>query len=145
MKVNEIKVSYKKKKRSVKICSSEDAYKILRPFFEDEMELRESFYVLYLDSAQNALGVLRISTGGVRGTVFDPKIAFSTGCIMLASALILSHNHPSGNKQPSKADIEITKNAITAGKLLEINVKDNLIITEYGYLSMADENILTFP
>ena len=88
------------------------------------------------------LGIYHLSKGGIAGTVVDPKIVFSVALKSAASSLILIHNHPSGNLQPSEADKTITKKLVDAAKLLDINVLDHLIISIESYYSFADEGLL---
>ena len=83
-----------------------------------------------------------ISRGGVAGTVADPKLIFKEALENLASSIILVHNHPSGNRQPSAADISLTKKLKEAGNLLDLPVLDHLIYTDNGYYSFADEGML---
>ena len=83
-----------------------------------------------------------ISSGGISGTVADPKFIFKIALDHLASSLILVHNHPSGNLQPSEADIRLTHKLRKSGELLEIAVLDHIIFTDHNFLSFADENLL---
>ena len=84
----------------------------------------------------------RISSGGVAGTVVDPKIVFKSALDKRASAIILAHNHPSGNLKPSKQDVKLTQQMTEAGRLLDISVLDHLIVTEQGFFSFADEGMM---
>jgi DNA repair protein RadC len=86
--------------------------------------------------------VIQISAGGISGTVADPKMIFKAALEHLASALILVHNHPSGNLSPSQADRDLTRKLREAGSVLEIPVLDHLIFTDNHYLSFADESLL---
>jgi len=83
-----------------------------------------------------------ISSGGVEGTVADPKVIFQVALKANASSIILAHNHPSGNIEPSEADIRLTRNLKQAGELLKISVLDHLILTSESYYSFADENMI---
>ena len=142
MKVAEVKLTYKSKvaiKDRAKIISSESAYKILRPFFMEDMEYKESFYVMYLNRANAVLGVLKISEGGCSGTVVDNKIVFQGALLANAQGIILAHNHPSGNLEPSGADERLTEKCVELGKLLELPVLDHLILTMESYYSFADD------
>lgn len=122
------------------ITSSDDAYQLMKP---DMMDLPyEVFWVILLNRANQVIKKQTISTGGVSGTVADPKIIFHAAIENLASAIILVHNHPSGNLKPSQADISLTRKMKDSGKLLEIPVLDHLIFTDEGYLSFADEGLL---
>jgi DNA repair protein RadC len=88
------------------------------------------------------IGRERVSVGGVAGTVVDAKLIFQKAIQQLASSIILAHNHPSGNLRPSQADIDLTKKLKSAGKVLDIQVLDHLIISEAGYTSLADEQLM---
>jgi DNA repair protein RadC len=83
-----------------------------------------------------------VSKGGLSGTVADPKIIFHMALQHQASALIMVHNHPSGNLKPSREDLVLTKKIADAGRMLDINVLDHLIITDSGYFSFGDEGLL---
>ena len=80
--------------------------------------------------------------GGIAGTVVDPKIIFKFALDFMASSIILCHNHPSGNNQPSEADNRLTKKIKEAGNLLDIMVLDHLIIADQCFYSFADEGKL---
>ena len=141
----EIQVSYKSKVKYSemrKIISSKDAEEILRNVWSNVMELREEFYMLVLNRANKVLGYYLISQGGTAGTVVDPKLIFSVALKCHASAIILAHNHPSGNTKPSEADLKLTKNLVAGGKLLEISVLDHLILTSENFFSFADEGLM---
>lgn len=132
------KESYSLKK--VKITSSRGVYELMKP---ELMDLAyEAFWVILLNRANQVIKKQHISTGGVSGTVADPKIIFKAALENLASAIILVHNHPSGNLKPSQADLNLTNKVKNAGALLEIPVLDHLIFTDEGYLSFADEGLL---
>lgn len=124
----------------LKITCSEDAYKIMRPLLSDL--LHEEFWVLLLSRNNTVLKKQQISSGGVSGTVADPKLIFKYALEELASGIILVHNHPSGNTKPSQADMSLTQKMKTAGMALEIAVLDHVIFTDTGYFSFADEGIL---
>ena len=102
----------------------------------------EQFKVLLLNRANKVLGIFEVSSGGSTGTVADPKLIFAAAIKANACGIILAHNHPSGNLQPSQADIDLTKRMKEGGRLLEIQVLDHIIVTTEGYYSFADEGIL---
>ena len=106
------------------------------------MEFKEEFYIILLNRANKVLGWYKVSEGGMSGTVVDPKLVFSIALKSMASAILLSHNHPSGNLKPSNEDINLTKRLKEAGALLEIPVLDHLILTSDGYYSFADEGMM---
>jgi len=123
-----------------KITSSKDAFDILKG---DMMDLpKEEFWVLLLNRANCVMKKKRISEGGVAGTVADPKIIYKLALEELATSVIVAHNHPSGNLQASQSDIDLTKKLKEAGKFLEIQLLDHIIIANQKYLSFADEGMI---
>lgn len=144
--VAEVKVSYNPKFKASErpqINEAKLAYKILlQQWDKDRIELLEEFKVILLNRNNRVLGIINLSSGGLTGTIVDPKILFSVALKSCASSLILAHNHPSGNLKPSQADIDITRKLVTSGKMLEIGVIDHLIITTDGYYSFADEGLM---
>ncbi|MBN8651425.1 MAG: JAB domain-containing protein [Cyclobacteriaceae bacterium] len=144
--VAEIQLSYKtmvKPSERPKINSSRDAYNILlQTWDDDKIEFVEQFKVLLINRANRVLGIVAISTGGMTGTVADPKIIFASALKANACSLILAHNHPSGNRQPSQADIDLSRKVREGGKLLEIQVLDHIIVTTEGYTSLSDEGLM---
>jgi len=102
----------------------------------------EAFKVIYLNQRNSVLSVKTLSEGGIAGTVVDPRLIYKEALNQTAVAIILAHNHPSGNLKPSKQDIAITEKMKSAGLMLDIKVLDHLIISEHGYYSFADEGML---
>lgn len=143
MKLSEIKVSYSYTSNKIQISGSHSVYQlIIENWNLGTIQLYEEFKILLLNRNNSVLGIYQISKGGVAGTVVDPKIIFSVALKSLASSIILVHNHPSSNLKPSAADIKITKQLKEAGKLLDIQVLDHLIITAESYFSFADERMI---
>lgn len=143
--VAEISVSYKPSKaHKPLIKSSDDAYYHMLKFFpEDTIALHETFVVGYLNRANRLIGVYELSKGGITGTIADPRIIMAIALKAAATGLLLSHNHPSGNLQPSSTDIEITKKIESACKFLDIKLLDHLIISPAGtYFSFIDEGLI---
>jgi len=124
----------------IKITCSNDIYELMKPELLDLP--KEQFWVILLNRANRILKKEQISSGGVTGTVADPKIIFKAALDQYASSIILVHNHPSGNLKPSQADIDLTNKMKSAGKLLEIPVLDHIIFGDEGYLSFADEGMI---
>jgi len=120
-----------------KITCSRDVYELLLPELSDLYY--EQFFVLLLDRAHKVIRKINISQGGVAGTVADPKKIFKTALDHNASSIILAHNHPSDNLKPSDNDIRLTKKLSEAGKVLEIEVLDHVIVGNDNYFSFADE------
>jgi DNA repair protein RadC len=123
-----------------KISSSKSAYDIMYPIIGELPH--EEFWILYLNNSNKVTYKSQLSKGGITGTVVDIRIVFKTAFEQNAVSLILCHNHPSGILQASDPDRHITRKMKEAGKMLEINIIDHLIITSNGYLSFADEGIL---
>lgn len=122
------------------IKSSETVYEIMSGDLGDLQH--EEFWILLLKRNNELIKKVRISAGGVAGTVADSRIIFKHALEELASTIVLVHNHPSGNLKPSTADTQLTKRLVEAGKLMEISVVDHLIITDSGYFSFADEGMV---
>lgn len=139
--VGEVSLIYTRKHITIpfsKITSPEEAYSAFKFIFDRRtMEHKESVYAMYLDRANKVLGFAQISTGGVAGSVVDPKIVFQYALLLNASGLILAHNHPSGNLKPSKSDINLTEKIRKGAKLLDIDLLDHLIITSEDYCSVC--------
>jgi len=123
-----------------KVITSKDVFEIMKPSMIDLPH--EEFWLLMLNRASSVIKKELISRGGVSGTVVDAKIIFKSAVEQYASSIILCHNHPSGNLNPSDADIRLTKNIKEAGKIMEISLLDHLIISEKGFYSFADEGII---
>ena len=141
----EIEVSYRtsvKASERRKITTSKDAESIFREIWSAGMEFKEEFYVILLNRANKVLGWYKVSEGGMSGTVVDPKLIFSIALKGLACSIVLAHNHPSGNLQPSSQDITLTKRLKAAGELLEIPVLDHLILSNEGFYSFSDEGMM---
>lgn len=147
-KISEVELVYRTKVKASErpsVNTSNDAYNILMQYWdENKIELLEQFKILLLNRASHVIGISDISTGGVAGTVVDPKIVFSIALKANASSIILAHNHPSGNLQPSKEDNAVTTKMREAGSFLDLRVLDHLIVTKDGYYSYTDEGKLCF-
>lgn len=144
--VSEIKVSYMPKFKAwdrPMIRSSKDAYEILFNNWDlNRIEMTEQFFILLLNRANHVIGMTEISSGGFAATVVDPKVIFSVALKCAASGLILAHNHPSSNMTPSDAELSITRRIASAGKLLDIEIFDHLIVSRNGYYSFGDQGLL---
>jgi DNA repair protein RadC len=123
-----------------KVVSSRDAFEIFHSLIGDLPY--EEFWMLILSKANKVLKKVRISEGGVSGTVVDPKKIYKIALDHHSSSLILGHNHPSGNTQPSEADHKITKKIKECGILLDIAVLDHIIVGNEQFYSFADEGIM---
>jgi DNA repair protein RadC len=122
------------------IRSSRDVFEIFQPLLCDLQ--KEEFWVLLLNRANKVLHRFRMSEGGIAGTVVDPRLIFKSALDHLASSIILCHNHPSGNPKPSQADLDLTHKMKDAGKLLDIQLPDHVIVAGNSYYSFADEGVI---
>ena len=142
----EIEISYHPKFKASErpqIDSSVKAYQtLLHNWNQDRIELIEEFKIILLNRRNRVLGMVNISQGGMAGTIADPKIIFAVALKACASGIILSHSHPSGESNPSDADLKLTRKLTEVGKLLDINILDHIIVCSESYFSFADEGLL---
>lgn len=145
-KVAEVELIYKSKIKASErptISSSADAAKILKLLWEEgKLELVEQFKILFLNRSNKVICLYNLSTGGITGTVADPRLIFTAALKANAVAILLAHNHPSGSLKPSRADEELTQKIKSAGAFLDIKVLDHIILAEDAYFSFADEGLL---
>ena len=143
-KVGEVKLSYKPKfKNQQKVTCSEDAYKyMLSTYKKGTICYKEYFKVLFLNQANQILGYTLISEGGLTETTADVRLIFQTALLTNSVALILAHNHPSGNLKPSPEDIRLTKQVREASNFMRIKILDHIILSDTEYYSFADEGML---
>ncbi len=126
--------------RKYKIKKSKDAFDLFFSQFEDLDH--EHFYVAFLNRANFVMRCELLSVGGLSGTVVDVRMIMNRAILLKSSAIILAHNHPSGNLNPSEQDRDITARVKEACKLFDIMLMDHLIIANQLYLSFADEGYL---
>ena len=142
----EFKISFKKKgsvEQLYEVKDPETAADICRKCFDSGIiDWKEEFIVIALSRARKMTGFYPASSGGVTGTVVDPRVIFQLALLSNASALLICHNHPSGNLKPSQQDRELTRELVEAGKFLHIEVVDHLIITSEGYYSFSDNGLI---
>jgi len=124
----------------IPVKSSETVFNLFHPIMGD-LEYEE-FWLLMLNRANRVLGRFKVSQGGLSGTVIDTRIILKKALDNLASSIIVCHNHPSGNKQPSDADVKITEKLKKAAEMLEIKLLDHVIIADKSYFSFADEGLV---
>lgn len=146
IKLPEISIKIKIKNRpnqELAIRSSKDAADIARSIIDaDSIEWKEEFIMLCLNRANKVMGFHKVSSGGRTGTVADPRIIYTIALNSLSTGIIVIHNHPSGNLNPSGADNELTDKIKKAGQMLDINLLDHIILTADSYYSYADEGTL---
>ncbi|MDQ3111444.1 MAG: DNA repair protein RadC [Bacteroidota bacterium] len=125
---------------SMKVTSSGDAYRIIRPEL-DELQ-HEEFYIMLLNRSNIVTKKEQVSRGGMNATIVDPKIVFKIAVNNGASGIILAHNHPSGAVKPSEQDIRLTKKLKEGAELLDIGLLDHIIVGANTYYSFADEGLV---
>jgi DNA repair protein RadC len=143
MKANEIKAIYTANSITHEcdsiISSSVAADFIKKAYEEGTIEYYESCYVLFLNRKNKPLGFSKIADGGIAGCTVDVKRVFQMALLANSSAIMIFHNHPSGNLNPSDADFDITKRLIKAGEVMDISLLDHIIVTSNSHLSMRTE------
>lgn len=145
--VTEISIAYRNKQKASErtlITSSAQAHTLLLEGYDpDTVGLQEQFVVMFLNAGNRVLGVYRASVGGITGTVCDIRLILGIALKVAASALIVSHNHPSGTLRPSRADEDLTSKLKEAAKWMDLKLLDHLIISPTSeYYSFADEGKL---
>lgn len=123
-----------------KIVSSRSVFELMQPIIGELQH--EEFWIIYLNNSNKVIQKQQLSKGGITGTLVDVRLVMKTALDLVATGLILVHNHPSGTLKPSEADKQLTQKLKQAAKSLDIKVLDHLIITEKAYFSFADETIL---
>ncbi|WP_424495114.1 RadC family protein [Salinimicrobium sp. GXAS 041] len=123
-----------------KISSSASVFELMQPIIGELPH--EEFWIIYLNNSNKVIDQLQLSKGGITGTLVDVRLALKKALELGATSIILSHNHPSGNLNPSSADKQLTQKLKTAGESLDIKILDHIIVTEKSYFSFADEGLL---
>lgn len=126
----------RRKARGIRIKGSQDAYNALKSVYKDLQH--EEFWILILNGGNQIIDKQLISRGGRTGTMVDAKLVFEAALRAQSNAIILSHNHPSGNRRPSEADLLLTTDLVVAGHYLNIKVLDHLIFGGDNYYSFID-------
>jgi DNA repair protein RadC len=123
------------------ISCTQDAYAFALEYCK-EIEFAEGFYVMLLNRANRLLGIRKVSSGGLTSTIVDVRLIFSIALKGLATSIIVFHNHPSGNVQPSDNDDAVTQKIFDAGKIMDIQLSDHLIISPHKYYCYAESGRL---
>jgi len=122
----------------IQITNSKICADFIKQFYNEDIEIYESCFLLLLNQANNTIGYSKISQGGIVGTIVDIRLIAKYAIESLATAVILAHNHPSGNLTPSEADKNLTKKVKESLNIFDIKLLDHLILTENDYYSFAD-------
>ena len=146
MKIPKVKIQVKIENltEATKLTSSSDVYKELHGLYDqDSVYYPEESIIIFMNRSNKVLGYKKISSGGVTGTVVDARIIFThalmvPGCV----SVIVSHNHPSGQVNPSKEDIKLTDKLKKAGDIIDIKITDHIVYTPEKYFSFSDEGLI---
>ena len=122
------------------VRSPADAAAVLAEYFSDRD--REEFVVAFLDTANTLTGLHVASVGGLAASIVEPRQVFKAAVLANAAAVLLAHNHPSGNPEPSREDVAVTRQLVEAGKVMGVPVHDHLILTDHGHTSLAERGLM---
>jgi DNA repair protein RadC len=123
-----------------KISSPKDFFELFQPIFKEEPV--EIFVVAWLSSANRIIGFEKVSVGNINSSIVDPRSVFRSAIVSNSASIIVAHNHPSGNNEPSEEDISITKKLVESGKLLGVHVFDHIIFAEDTYTSFVERRLI---
>lgn len=144
--LKEVRVTYKANPEfelnKFKVTCSRDSEYAFRKVWPEDMDVRECCMALFLNRRNNTRGYYLISVGGVAGTVVDAKLIFQAAIAIGASSIVIAHNHPSGNLNPSQADLKLTNRLKEGAEIMDMVILDHLILTEDSYMSFADQGLL---
>ena len=141
--VGELQVTYKRTSQpTAHVRCSKDAVDFIRPYFEDVMDDHECAKVIHLNYANGIVNVHEVTSGDVTGTLIPIDRILQSALLIKTKAIVLVHNHPSGQLKSSVKDREVSKKLKQACKLVDIQLLDSLIITREGYYSLADQQEL---
>lgn len=126
-----------------KVTNSKESYNLFMKRWDmDKFYLVEEMYALFLNRSNRVLGIMPISSGGYSGTVVEIRLLLTVALKCAATGIILAHNHPSGSKQPSMADEQLTRKIKEAASFHDIGILDHIIVSDDSYFSFADEGLL---
>ncbi|MEO6696041.1 MAG: DNA repair protein RadC, partial [Ignavibacteria bacterium] len=126
------------RKKFSSVTSPDELYRILKDKISNYS--KEHFYVISLDTRNNFIGIDEISVGTLTASLVHPRETFESAIKRHAAQIVIAHNHPSGETEPSEDDLKITKRLCDAGKIMGIEVLDHIIITKNGFLSFKEKN-----
>lgn len=131
-------IAEEEKRESIR--SSTDAVNYFRPIFNGLNH--EECWVVFLTSSGSVIERMRISQGGLQATIIDNRLIFKRAIELLATQMLIAHNHPSGNREPSQADIAMTRTLNAAANLFDIKLLDHIIVTANGSYSFKEHGIV---
>ena len=123
-----------------KVSSPRDFFELFQPIFKEEPV--EIFVVAWLSSANKIIGFEKVSVGNINSSIVDPRSVFRSAIVSNSASIIVAHNHPSGNNEPSDEDISITKKLVESGKLLGVHVFDHIIFADNTYTSFVERRLI---
>ena len=142
----EVKLSYKTEQSPQtfpQVTSPDEAEKVLRQVWDnDHIQLKEEFIILLLNNSKHCIGWSKISSGGRNATIVDPSAIFTVALLANATSIIVAHNHPSGNLNPSKSDKNLTERIKKSGDMLGITLEDHILMVADDYMSFRAKGIL---
>lgn len=145
-KVSEVELVYRTKVKLSELPQITDpktAYELFRTYWDtDKIDHIEEAKMLLLNRDNKVIGIHNLASGGLDCVIMDVRVIFCTALLAKATAIILAHNHPSGNLRPSPQDEATTRMIYKAGELLKIKLLDHVIITSEGYYSFGDSGLL---
>lgn len=121
-----------------KIISVDDFVEFITPFYGDQIETRELFFAVFLNQANHVVGVYHLGAGGITGTVADIRLILAMALQLLCNQIMITHNHPSGNLQPSSADRALTHKLQQSAGLMDMRILDHVIVTRHGHASLNE-------
>lgn len=136
-------IMHKGEGERVKITNSREGAEVFRRLWDtDTLGLYETMIALFLNRNNKTVSWLKVSQGGIAGTVVDTRLLIKAAIDCAASGIMLCHNHPSGSLNPSQSDIDLTKKVREAAKLFDMVLMDHIILTDTEYKSMADDGMI---
>ena len=144
--VGELMVKYKELQPcTITLTTAKSAVSIIRNSIDQEdLLIQEHVYALYINHNHDVLGFKTISVGDLTGCIFNPQLILSIGLLLNATGIIVAHNHPSGNLDPSEADIIYTKQLVSAANIVGMRLLDHIILTKNAFRSMDNDNLVDF-
>ena len=147
----ELKVSYKRRRKTdpaqvsmpwvVSGCQSAAEY-LRSVWSEDRFDYCEDFVMVCLNAAGEPIGWVRLATGGINSASVDPRVVFGVALVAAATSIIVAHNHPSGNLEPSQADKLVTRRIKEAGNMIGVQLLDHIILSRTDSFSFAEQGLL---
>jgi DNA repair protein RadC len=140
MYVAELKRRRYRGKRPPEVSTPRQAYEVLKPRVEDWS--REHFLVILLNARNGVIGIETVSVGSLSASIVHPREVFKPAVITSAAGVVIGHNHPSGDPEPSPEDLAVTKRLVSAAELFGIELHDHLVFTKRGFVSLKERGVI---